>query len=78
VKLVQTASNRWRSIDPPHAPPQPAYQRPVPQPAVPPAAKPLPASTPAPSVSRKLTKGERKALKERLLRERQEREGRKW
>ena len=33
VKLVQTGSNRWRAIDPPHAPPQPAYQRPAPQPA---------------------------------------------
>jgi len=59
---------RWRKIDPPHAAPKPTYQRP-PQPA--PSAAPLPGPA---SVSRKLTKGERKALKERLLKERMERE----
>ena len=78
VKVISAGANRWRAIDPPHVTPQPAYQRPSPQPALAPAAaKPsfASASSPAP-VNRKLTKQERRALKERLLRERREREGR--
>ncbi len=75
VKAISPAGNRWRAIDPPHAAPQPAYQRPAPQPAAAPAAKPAPTPALNPSpVNRKLTKAERKALKERLLRERQARE----
>ena len=73
VKATSAAGNRWRAIDPPHAAPQPAYQRPAPQPAAAPAAKPAPTPALNPSpVNRKLTKAERKALKERLLRERQD------
>jgi hypothetical protein len=76
VKVISAGGNRWRAIDPPHPAPQPVYQRPASSPAV--AAKSVPATTSAqPELNRKLTKGERKALKERLLRERQERE-RKW
>jgi hypothetical protein len=79
VKVISAAGNRWRAIDPPHAAPPPAYQRPAPQPTAAPVAKSSPTSAPSPSpVNRKLTKGERKALKERLLRERREREGREY
>ena len=79
VKVASPAGNRWRAIDPPHAAPQPAYQRPAPQAAAAPVAKPAPTPALNPSpVDRKLTKAERRALKERLLRERQEREKRKW
>jgi len=77
VKVISTNSNRWRAIDPPHVTPQPVYQRPAPQPAATPVPKSSPTSTSSPSpVNRKLTKAERRALKERLLRERREREGR--
>jgi hypothetical protein len=79
VKVIPAVGNRWRAIDPPHATPQPAYQRPTAQPAAAPVTKPAPASTLSPSpVNRKLTKGERKALKERLLHERQQRDKQKW
>jgi hypothetical protein len=79
VKVISASGNQWRSIDPPHAPPQPASQRPAAQPAVAPAAKPAPAPAfSPPEVNRKLTKGERKALKERLIRQRAEREKQKW
>jgi hypothetical protein len=81
VKVV-SSNNTWRAIDPPHATPQPTYQRPATAPATVPASparvapsSPASASVPAP-VNRKLTKAERKALKERLLRERCQRE--KW
>jgi hypothetical protein len=79
VKVISATGNQWRLIDPPHGAPQPASQRPTPQPAAALAAKPAP--SPAfnpPEVNRKLTKGERKALKERLIRQRAEREGHKW
>jgi hypothetical protein len=70
---ILASNNQWRAVDQPHPTPQPAYQRPAsPSPPAPVAAS---ASTPPP-LNRKLTKGERKALKERLLRERCERE--KW
>ena len=67
-----TIRNRWRKIDPPHAAPQPVFQQ---APMLQPAASPTSATVSSP-VHRKLTKGERKALKERLLRERMERERR--
>ena len=59
---------RWRKIDQPHTAPKPTHQR-ASKPA------PVPVAAPAP-VSRKLTKGERKAMKKRLLAERMERERR--
>jgi hypothetical protein len=79
VKVIPPGGDRWRAIDPPHAAPPPTSQRPSPQPAAASVAKPVasPALDPS-SVNRKLTKGERRALKERLLRERQEREKQKW
>lgn len=64
-----STSNHWRQVDPPHPTPQPTFQR-VSTPAV---TSSVAASVP-PTLNRKLTKGEKKALKERLLRERQERE----
>ena len=68
---------RWRKIDPPHVAPPPAYQRPAPPAPVVAPAPPTTTTAAAPSpISRKLTKGERKALKARLLRERMERERR--
>ena len=67
----------WVKIDPPHASPQPTFQR-----ATTPAAGSFVSSLPpastitSPPINRKLTKGERKALKDRLLRERLERQRR--
>lgn len=75
VKVLAPGGTSWRELDPPHpAAPQPAYQRAAVAPAV--AAAPVfsSAAAAASSVNRKLTKQERRALKERLLRERQERE----
>jgi hypothetical protein len=63
-----STGGRWTKVDPPHAAPQP-YQRPATAPA------PTAVAIQSP-INRKLTKGERKALKERLLRERLERERR--
>jgi hypothetical protein len=80
------ANERPTRIDTPHLTPQPPYQRPATPPVVLPAAKPAtplragsvgstaPAA-PSPD-SHKLTKADRKALKERLIRERLERERR--
>jgi hypothetical protein len=66
------ASNaQWRAVDQPHPTPQPAYQRPA---AVAPSTPAVVPASALPPVNRKLTKGERKALKERLLRERKDRE----
>jgi hypothetical protein len=65
-----SGGSRWTKIDPPHAAPPPAYQR-----AATPAVASVSATVPSP-VNRKLTKAERKALKERLLHERLERQGR--
>ncbi len=60
-----SSGGRWRSFEPPHSTPAPVFQR---------TAAPLPAaSNSAPPLNRKLTKGERKALKDRLLREREAR-----
>ena len=72
VESPSSASDRWTKIDPPHATPQPAFQR-----AASPATSSVPSPGPTPfasPVNRKLTKAERKALKERLLRERLERQ----
>ena len=70
---ARVSGDRWRKIDPPHVTPQPAaYQHP----ATVSCASPPKADTIASPINRKLTKGERKALKERLLRERMERERR--
>ena len=82
-KSPPAAGTTWRKIDPP----QPTLQPPH-QPASSPAARVVPVhpafATASPSVpvvstasaGHKLSKAERKALKERLLRERREREGR--
>lgn len=77
VKVVSLAADRRRAISPPHPAPPAAPHRPAPAPTA--AAKPAPAVpfTP-PQVNRKLTKAERRALKDRLLREREEREKKKW
>ena len=71
-----SSGGRWMKIDPPHATPQPAYQRPSPprRPQSAAAHSPLASGSALSPVSRKLTKAERKALKERLLRERLERQ----
>ena len=61
--------DQWRKVDSPHPTPQPVFQRVEPKPA----ATPTSAVISSP-INRKLTKGEKKALKERLLRERRERE----
>ena len=70
-----TVGGGWRK-DSSHSTPQPVYRRAA-------TSRPVAASVPSPtptaassSVHHKLTKAERKALKERLLRERQERERR--
>jgi hypothetical protein len=79
VKVIPPGGDRWRAIDPPHAAPPPTSQRLTPQPAAASVAKPVATPDLDPSsVNRKLTKGERRALKERLLRERQAREKQKW
>ena len=77
VESPSSAGDRWRKIDSPHATPQPAFGRAA-SPATPPVSSPGPTPFSSP-VHRKLTKAERKALKERLLRERLERQrGRTW
>jgi len=65
----------WRKVDPPHSISQPSYQR---LSATTPTSSAAPgtASTTTSPVCRKLTKAEKKALKERLLRERLERQQR--
>ena len=66
AKSAPPARNRWRKIDPPHTAGQPAFQRV--------ATSTTTASVSQAPVQRKLTKAERKALKQRLLRERLERQ----
>ena len=73
AKLPSPAANRWRKIDPPHTPGQPAFQRVAASTAT--ASESASSSEPS-AVHRKLTKAERKALKQRLLRERLERQRR--
>ncbi len=68
--------SRWMKIDPPHTTPQPAFQRLTPSLTTSSASLSPPMfSSPSPPANQKLTKAERKALKERLLRERMERRG---
>ena len=74
VESPSSAGDRWRKIDPPHATPQPAFGRAA-SPATSSVSSPGPTPFSSP-VHRKLTKAERKALKERLLRERLERQRR--
>ncbi len=70
---TSSSSVRWRKIDPPHVTPQPTtYQRP----ATTASFSPPKNDTIASPINRKLTKGEKRALKEKLLRERAERERR--
>ncbi len=71
-----TADSRWLKVDPPHTIPKPAFQR-----AEGSVSTLVSASSPisaplSPPLNRKLTRAERKALKERLLRERLERQRR--
>jgi hypothetical protein len=70
--------NRWVKVDPPHGTSQPAFQRAATprSPSTVASSPPTSASISSP-VNRKLTKQERKALKERLLRERLERQRRR-
>jgi hypothetical protein len=83
-EVIHSAGDgRWLKFDPPHETPKPATPREVPAstPATISAAKASPSiSAPATdsSAQHKLSKVERKALKEKLLRERQEREKRAW
>ena len=70
-----SSDSRWMKIDPPHAVPQPAFQRAEASVSTSSAFASSPISTTVSSpVNRKLTKAERKALKERLLRERMQRQ----
>ena len=70
-----SGDSRWMKIDPPHVIPQPAFQRAEASRSASPAFASSPVSTPvSPPVNHKLTKAERKALKERLLRERMQRQ----
>ena len=72
-----SSGNTWIKIDPPHATPHPAFQQPAAPRAAPSVSAHSPASAaPSPPINRKLTKGERKALKDRLLGERLERQRR--
>jgi hypothetical protein len=74
VEVSSSAGDRRTKIDPPHTTPQPVFGRTA-SPATSSALSPGP--TPfASSDHHKLTKAERKALKERLVRERMERQGR--
>ena len=76
-RLYPAGKGRWRKIDPPHVVPAPSHQWPAsPAPVASPAVIPAAPSASQPPVARKLTKAERKALKKRLLREREERERR--
>jgi len=70
--------DKWLKIDPPHSTPQPPLRRSA-LPSSTPIGAAVSSSTPNPLLSpvqRRLTKGERRALKERLLRERLERQRR--
>jgi len=73
VPSTSLSGDRWRKIDPPHITPQPAS---YPRPATVTYASPPKADVIESPINRKLTKGEKRALKEKLLRERAERERR--
>ena len=72
-RATSSGGKRWVKVDAAHVSPRSALQRKTVRSTTP--AAPTPATSQAP-VHRKLTKGERKALKERLLRERMERQRR--
>jgi hypothetical protein len=75
VESRSLANNRWTKIDSPHGTPQPAFQRAAATVSTASTFATSPVSAPiSSSVNRKLTKAERRAMKERLLRERQERQ----
>jgi len=72
---LSSDDSRWMKIDPPHSTPQPAFQRPSSALTTSSASLSPPiSSSPSPPANQKLTKAERRALKERLLRERMERQ----
>ncbi|MEN6449259.1 MAG: hypothetical protein ABFC96_02100 [Thermoguttaceae bacterium] len=71
--LTSKGSGRWTKIDPPHASPQPARQRPATVAAA--SAEPAASET---SGNHKLTKAERKAMKERLLKQRRVSDREDW
>jgi hypothetical protein len=70
--VEDSADTRWMKVDSPHAIQQPTFQRADASVGTSSASSPNAASQ-APPINRKLTKGERRALKERLLRERTQR-----
>lgn len=77
-KGAASSGDKWLKIDPPHSTPQPPLRRSA-LPSTTPIGAAVNSSTPNPLLSpvkRKLTKGERRALKERLLQERLERQRR--
>lgn len=82
LKTSDESKDEWTRVDSPVGTPQPVLRRtPAPTPVSTPTPKPTFATsiTPPVPVNRKLTKQEKKALKEKLLRERQERERKgKW
>ena len=69
-----TVDTRWMKIDAPHPIPQPAFQRAETSMSKSAVASSSASTNVSPPLSRKLTKQERRALKERLLRERMQRE----
>ncbi|MEN6457412.1 MAG: hypothetical protein ABFC63_00625 [Thermoguttaceae bacterium] len=70
-------SGRWTKIDPPHRPtPQPAAQRPDAVANAPVGTPSTGSASPSGPIQRKLTKAERRAMKERLLRDRRSRDER--
>jgi hypothetical protein len=74
---AQTSDDGWRKIDSPHGVPQPVFQRvSAGRPKLAASTAPSAESTASTPVNRKLTKQEKRALKERLVRERQARERR--
>ena len=62
-EVSATFDDQWKKIDSPHGTPQPVFQRMASPP-------PVVAAATTPPLNRKLTKGEKKALKAKLLRER--------
>jgi len=69
-----SSDSRWMKIDSPHGVPQPVFQRAeasLNKSSV--SASPPASTATSPALNRKLTKGERKALKDRLVRERMQR-----
>ncbi len=73
--LAPSATGDWKKVDPPHAIPQPAFQRAA-APAIAAATAPASSASASSPINHKLTKAERRALKKHLMRERMERTGR--